>query len=188
MKYNFLIIVVILFSCNLNQQQVNPKAVKINNDKCHIYPKIIDSLHLQDLYDSARWYIYTQYCDVLYLPQTDSLLSKPYGEIELELNNTFTFIKNDTANLSFSFIDKGKHILTSMTRDNMPTATAVGFDLKTRKKIYVAFSNALYTSKGNPKSRYENPLQPEVLRYIKENWDKLDNCFRELAEQKGITK
>jgi hypothetical protein len=41
MKYNFLIIVVILFSCNLNQQQAKPKAVKINNDKCHVYPQII---------------------------------------------------------------------------------------------------------------------------------------------------
>jgi len=178
MKYNLLILVVILFSCNLNQQQA----------KCHIYPKIIDSLHLQDLYDSARWYIYTEYCDVLYLPKTDSLLSRPYGEIELKLDNTFTFVKNDTANLSFSFIDKGEPIMISMTRDNRSSGTAVGFDLKTRKKIYEGYFGFTYTSKGNPKSRYENPMQPEVLKYIRENWDQLDDCFRELAEQKGINR
>jgi hypothetical protein len=186
MKYNFLIIVVILFSCNLNQQQAKPKAGKISNDKCHVYPPIVDSLHLQDLYDSARWYIYTEYCDVLYLPITDSLISKPYGEIELKFYNLF--IKHDTAHLSFTFIDRGKPIMLSMTRDNRSSATGVGFNLKTRKKIFEGYSGFTYTSKGNPKSRYENPLQPEVVKYIRENWGKLDDCFRELAEQKGINK
>ena len=37
-------------------------------------------------------------------------------------------------------------------------------------------------------NRYENPLQPEVSSYIKKNWDKLNECFRELAEQNGINK
>jgi SpoVK/Ycf46/Vps4 family AAA+-type ATPase len=147
---------------------------------------MVDSLHLQDLYDSARWYIYTEYCDVLYLPKTDSLLSKSYGEIELKFYSLF--IKNDTAKLSFDFIDKGEIIMSSMTRDNRSSNTGVGFDLKTRKKIYESYPGFTYTSKGDPKSRYENPLQPEVLKYIRENWDKLDNCFRELAKQKGITR
>lgn len=186
MRHNFLLIVVILFSCNLNQQQAKPEVVNVNNDKCHVYPPTIDSLHLQDLYDSARWYIYTQYCDVLYKPTADSLLSKPLGELELKLDRLF--IKNDTANLIFNFMDKGEPILPGMTRDYKQLATGVGFDIKAKKKIYIMFSNATFTSKGNPSSRYENPLQPEVIKYIKENWDKLDDCFRELAEQKGINK
>lgn len=186
MRYNFLIPVVILFSCNLNQQRAKPEVVKINNDKCHVYPSTIDSLHLQDLYDSARWYIYTQYCDVLYKPKSDSLLSKPFGELELRFDNLV--IKNDTANLIFNFIDKGQPILPSMMREYKQLATGVGFDIKAKKKIYIISSNTTITSKGNPASRYENPLQPEVLEYIKENWGKLDDCFRELAEQKGINK
>ena len=40
--------------------------------------------------------------------------------------------------------------------------------------------------RGN--SRYENPLQPQVINYIKGNWEKLDICFRELAEHEGIKK
>jgi hypothetical protein len=186
MKHNILIIVVILFSCNLNQQQAKPKVVNVNNDKCDIYPPTIDSLHLQDLYDSARWYIYTQYCDVLFKPTTDSLLSKPLGELELKFDNLF--IKNDTVNLFFDFMYKGEPILPSMTRDYKPLAMGVGFDIKVKRKIYMMYSNATYTSKGNPASRYENPLQPEVIKYIKENWDNLDDCFRELAVQKGVNR
>lgn len=186
MRYYFLIPVMILFSCNLNQQRAKPTAVKINNDKCHIYPSAIDSLHLQDLYDCARWYIYTQYCDVLYKLTADSLLSRPLGELELKLDHLF--IKNDTVKLIFNFIDKGEPILPSMTRDHKQLATGVGFDIKAKRKIYIMFSNATFTSKGNPASRYENPLQREVIKYIRDNWDKLDDCFRELAEQKGINK
>jgi hypothetical protein len=70
----------------------------------------------------------------------------------------------------------------------MQLATGVGFDIKAKKKIYTIFSNAAFTSKGNPASRYEIPLQPEVIKYIKGNWDKLEGCFRVLAQQKGIYK
>ncbi len=48
-------------------------------------------------------------------------------------------------------------------------------------------SNTTITYEGGV-NRYENPLQPEVLKYIKENWYKLDECFRALAERKGINK
>jgi hypothetical protein len=75
-----------------------------------------------------------------------------------------------------------------MMRDDRQLATGVGFDVKTRKKIYIISSNTTITYKGDSKSRYENPMQPEVIKYIKENWYKLNECFRELAEQKGIKK
>ena len=143
-------------------------------------------MHVQDLYDSARWYIYTRYCDVLYKPKSDSLLSKPFGELELKFDNLW--IKNDTAALIFYFTYKGEAILPSMMREYKQLATGVVFDVKTKTKIYIISSNTTITYKGDPTSRYENPLQPEVIKYIKENWDKLNECFRELAERKGINK
>jgi hypothetical protein len=39
-----------------------------------------------------------------------------------------------------------------------------------------------------PRSRYENPLQPEVIAYIKTNKDKLNSWFREEAKRRGIIK
>jgi hypothetical protein len=141
---------------------------------------------LQDLYDGARWYIYTQYCDELYKPKSDSLLNKPFGELELKFDNLA--IKSDTLALIFDFMYKGQPVLPGMMRDDKQLATGVGFDVKTKKKIYIISSNTTISHKGNPKSRYENPLQPEVIKYIIENWDKLNECFRELAVQKGISK
>lgn len=66
-------------------------------------------------------------------------------------------------------MDNGQPILPSMTRDYKQLATGVGFDVKTKKKIYIISSNTTITYNGNPTSRYENPLQPEVIKYIKEN-------------------
>lgn len=186
MKYYFLITALILFSCNSNQQDTKQKVAEIKSDKCFLYPSVVDSLHVQDLYDSARWYIYTQYCDVLYKPKSDSLLSKPFGELELKFDNLA--IKNDILALIFNFTDKGQPVLPSMMREYKQLATGVGFDVKTKEKIYLISSNTTISYKGNPKSRYENPLQPEVLNYITGNWAKLNDCFRKLAEQKGIKK
>lgn len=173
-----------LVSCNPNPPGIQQENNKVAKDKCFTYPREIDSLHLQDLYDSARWYIYTRYCDVLYKPKSDSVLSKSFGELELKFDNML--IKNDTAALIFNFADMGTPLLSNMLRDSRPLATGVGFDIKTRQKVYMISSNTTITSKGDPTSRYENPLQPEVIRYIKENWKKLDDCFRELAEKKGL--
>lgn len=186
MKYFFLIIATILQSCNSNHQHTLHNKNEIANANCFTYPSEIDSLRMQDLYDSARWYIYTRYCDVLYKPKSDSLLSRPFGELELKFDNLF--IKNDTAAFIFNFLDKGKPILTSMMRDHRQLTTGVGFDVKTRKRIYLISTYTTITYKVDPKSRFENPLQPEVITYIKANWEKLDNCFRELAKQKGVNK
>lgn len=186
MKNYLIIIAVMLFSCNSNQQNTKQKKNEIAKDRCFVYPSEIDSLHVQDLYDSARWYIYTRYCDELYKPKRDTLLSKSFGELELKFDNLTN--KNDTLALIFNFMDNGQPILSSMMRDNRQLATGVGFDVKSREKFYIISSNVTITYKNNPTSRYENPMQPEVIKYIKENWGKLNDCFRELAKRKGIKK
>ena len=67
--------------------------------------------------------------------------------------------------------------------------TGVGFNMKNRKKIFMESSSGFsVVTVGGEDNRYENPLQPKVLAYIKSNWDKLNDCFREIAELKGIKK
>ena len=158
----------------------------MQSDKCFIYPKMVDSLHMQDLYDSTRWYVYTNYCDVLYEPTIDSQLKKPFGELELKFDNLS--VRNDTVIFIFNFIDKGQVILPSSMKDGKQLATGIGFDIKTRKKVYEIFGYATASYKGDPTNRYINPMQPEVIKYIHEDWYRLDPCFRALAEKKGITK
>ena len=184
MKYYFLITAFILLGCNSNQQ-IAQKETEIKSDKCFVYPSVVDSLQIKDLYDSARWYVYAWHCDDKYLPKSDTSKSMTFGELPLEFYN-FAYV-HDTLRLNFSFMDKQKPILTSMLRDYKELVTGVGFDVKTRKKVCMLFSNGSLTIKGGP-NRYENPLQPEVVAYIKSNWSKLDSCFRELAERKGIIK
>lgn len=188
MKYYFLTIAIALLSCNSNQQASNNKEVKMANDKCFEYPSNIDSLQLRDLYDSARWYIYTWHCNEYYKPKRDTLKSMAFGELPLRFNSLV--LKQDTVELSFDFIDESENypILPSMTRNAKELSTGVGFNVKTRTKIYMLSPNGYSsTIKGGP-NRYEDPLQPDVLIYIKDNWSKLDGCFRKLAEQKGIAK
>lgn len=177
----------ILFGCNSSHENVNKFEIENNSiDNCFTYPSRIDSLKVTDLYDSARWFLYTYHCDQFYKSKKDSSFNKSFGELELKFNNIF--IKNDTAEFFFDFIDNGEPILLSMMRVYKPLVNGVGFDVNKREKIYMIASNISFSNKGNPKNKYVNPLQPEVLNYIKSNWNKLNECFRALAKQKGISK
>ena len=181
MRYYFLIIVLILFSCNSNQQNTKQKEIEIKKDECSLYPSVVDSLQIKDLYDSAKWYVYTFQCDEKYFPQGDSTKSTTLGELPLGFR--YAGIKHDTLEIIFNFMEHNQIILPSMIAGKL--STGVGFDLKTKSKIYMMFAGGKVSYKENS-SRYINPLQPEVMDYIKINWDKLNNCFRGLAEQKGL--
>lgn len=160
--------------------------VKKNPGQCFQYPRVVDSLDLTDLYDSARWFIYTCQCDMPYLPKADTVRTRTFGELGLEFN--CALYTDDTVDIEFYFMDNGRRVLAGTTRDTMEFASGVRFDLAKRKKIAIlSHNNYSYQTHGD-KSRYDNPLQPEVISYIKENWSKIDNCFRELAEKKGIKK
>lgn len=186
MRNYLLIFTLMAWGCNSNQQQANQKIRVGVDDNCFVYPKSVDSLQLRDLYDSARWFIYTWHCDEYYKSKSDTSTYITFGELPLKFDN-LTF-KHDTLELSFNFMDKQQSILPSMTRDTKELNTGVGFDIKTRAKIYMLSPNGYSSTIRGGANRYENPLQPEVLTYIKSNWNKLDSCFKELAERKRITK
>jgi hypothetical protein len=189
MKNYFLIILVsILFSCNSNQQNTKQKEVELKSNKCFMYPSVIDSLQVRDLYDSARWYIYTFYCDKPYQPKEDSLPQSYFGQLELRFSDLVA--KGDTIQINYNFFDSSGHlILPSMMKEYKPLITGVGFNRLNKNKIYMESQNGFsVVMKGGVGNRYENPLQPEVLAYIKNNLNKLNECFKELVERKGIIK
>lgn len=170
-----------MFSCNSNQQDTKQNETEKN--RCFVYPSVVDSLQLKDLYDSARWYIYALQCDENYLPKSDTTKSITFGELPLKFDNLV--IRHDTLDMNFSFMDKQEPILFSMNRSYKSIIAGVGFNMKTKSKIYMIFPGGNVTYKGGF-NRYENPMQPEVIKYVKENWNKLDGCFRELAKSNGI--
>ncbi len=185
MRYLHIIMSTVFFSCNsYNGDKNNNKVIK--DDHCFEYPSSVNKLLTKDLYDSTKWYVYTWHCDEEYKPKSDSMKSVKFGE--LPLNFFDCILRGDTLEISFTFMDNKQPILSSMTRDFAELCTGVGFNIKTKKKIYMLSLNGFSTTIKSGTDRYNNPLQPEVLAYIKSNWDKLNPCFRTLAEQKGIRK
>lgn len=180
--YFFIAILIVVVNCNSSQHE--EKATGNKDKEIATYPLQVENAGIKELYDSAKWYLYTWNCDELYKPKSNSSLSKPFGELELRFDNLV--IRNDTLILVFNFIDKEQSILPSMMKDYKQLVTGVGYDTRTKKKIFMLSSNVTITNKGNPQSRYENPLQPEVKAYIKKNRDKLNSWFREEAKRRKI--
>ena len=186
MRRSLILLTVIALSCNSNKQPAKQTEQASLDSKCFTYPKSVDRLQVRDLYDSARWYVYVWHCDEAYLPKSDTSRSVTFGELPLKFNNLG--IKGDTIEIYFDFIDESEPhpILPSMTRDNNEFLSGVAFNIKTRKKVYMLSPNGFSAVDRGPTTRYEKPLQPEVLAYIKKTWDNLDICFKELVKQKGI--
>jgi len=177
-SYLLIILLLVGVGCHVKQKE---KKTHIIESK---YPQQVESAGIKALYDSAKWYLYTWNCDKLYKPKSDSTINMPLGEIELTFGDIF--FRHDTVVLGFDFMDKGQPILTSMTRDGLSMVTGVGFDTTTKRKIYMVASNVTFYSKGDSTSRYENPLQPEVISFIRNNKDRLSPWFREEAKRRGI--
>jgi len=179
-------VLLLICSCHFNETIQSEEMTATTRYKLS-YPNVIDSLNLNNYYDSAKWYIYTINCDKLYLPKSDTSKSFTFGQLPLKFEDYL--LKGDTLELHFWFTQNGEIILPSMTRDFRQLFTGVGFNLRTKKKIYM-WSPSGFTSQtiGGYHNRYENSLQPEVLDYIIKNKDRLDSSFKILAELKGIFK
>ncbi|GGH65824.1 hypothetical protein HNQ91_001998 [Filimonas zeae] len=157
-----------------------------NRNACFVYPKEIDSLHLQELYDSARWYVYTWHCDGIYNAGNKVSKNMSFGELPLKFRGVS--LRKDVIEINFYFFDEieMRSILTSMTKDNKQFLSGVAFDVKTRKRVYMLSPSGFHAVEKGSNTRYDNPLQPEVLDYIKNNFGKLNICFREEVERRGV--
>lgn len=178
-----ILVAISLFILGCNSSQTVKKDRIVDKNVCFAYPMQIDNVIEREFYDSTRWFIYTMHCDKPYLPKYDSLF-KTFGELSLKFENII--IMNDTIEINFSFFDDNIQVLPSMTRDFRELTTGVGFDVKTKRKIYMGSVNGFTVVSLDTNSRYQYPLQPEVINYIKANQDKIDNCFKELAIKNGI--
>lgn len=183
MRNPFLFFLLILISCGDGQSNKKSEGNTPTND-CFVYPESITELKLQDLYDSARWFIYTWHYDENYIPKKESSNLKTFGELPLKFHD-YVF-KNDTLEINFDFFDGNRAILPSMTQDNKELSTGVGFNIKTRKKIYMLSPTGFSTAIKSGNNRYNVPIQPELLVYMKSKWNKLNECFKLFAHQRGI--
>ena len=186
MKYIHLTTLIVLFACNSDRNSSKKGEIDDRNDQCFAYPAEIKSLGNQSLYDSAIWYVYMWQCDQVYIPKSDTLTHKYFGELELRFGHLF--LKHDTLELNFNFIDRGNPIVPSMMQNYRELVTGVGFDLKAKRRIFMISPNGFSISEHGGSNRYENPKQPQVLQYVKSHEEKLNGCFRQLLRSYGILK
>ena len=77
----------------------------------------------------------------------------------------------------------------SSLKNSIRLATGAGYKKGSDSILYYTSSTTMHSfwEKGTY-SRYDNPLQPEVIKYIKTNRDKLNPWFFKEAQVKGIIK
>jgi len=176
MKQIFLF-ALILGSCTPNS---------VNRNTIDKYPHLIDSLHLQSEYDSAKWRFYCIFCDdTLVIRTPRRITNKTFGQLDLKFEELDK--QNDSIILYFHFYFQGEACSPEFAdfKHDKPFTNGIVFV----DKAFVAytFAGSMFWSSGENK-RFKDPLQPEVINYINNNKNGLDRWFRETAIQKKIIK
>jgi hypothetical protein len=191
-KYLLLLLV---FSACRNQ---NPKdenqisSIKEVNSKGNEYPRIVDSLKITDLYDSARWIIYCMNCDDTCLSQNKNQLKKVITVGETELVNGGIKLYNDTIDFTFKYyMDTSEVKLTEWGYNY--AGKGVQYKLSKKRLLSViGYTTAVYMHvygiQKDTNNRMFVPLQPEVIKYINENKNKLNPWFYNEAKRRGVIK
>lgn len=148
----------------------------------------VDSLSFLHLYSKAKWYLYCFNCD--------KELAKTYKTFDSSCRNRTLgefALKFDYAILSDSLITfYFKYIFDKCTVD---TQSQIGFyanslTIKIINDSVYSFADSrtqvATTFGGNPNSRLNNPLQREVISYIKTHSNTIDIWFKKEAVLRGV--
>jgi hypothetical protein len=141
--------------------------------ECFEYPEQIDSLGITDLYDTARWYLYTWLGDAKHTNRFNG---------EMDLNYKEFFLRNDSIELFFELFEP-YHLAERKGDPHRISKCSFVFDLKIRKKLWGFDINGFSHSLDPGDERFENPHTPEVVTFIYLKKDILNPCFRELAKR-----
>lgn len=155
------------------------------------YPLEIKHIGAQKLYDKAKWTLYCIHSDeIVKFASTNSRDSLTFGTLPLIFDRVS--LKQDTIEIRFNFFF-GKTKLNYMTVRNK-LISGVVFKGYTDTLIYYATDGDapyFYWYCGNQNDcpyRFGKPLQPEVIKYIRENKARIDPWFRKEAIKRGVIK
>lgn len=196
MKYLSILIIIIIFSsCN---------SIEIGNftpiKKEANLLKIVDSIGLRSLYDSAKWQIYLlNYNDTPRINGAPALTNVPgFATLALYLdslgfnNDTFAFYYNFYLNDSIAINQYNFPNIDNIDCGLMYTEKMNPFSLCIVRKYgdfllscTEAISKEVYDTTT---LRTLKPLQPEVITYINDNKQILNKWFYNEALKKGVIK
>ncbi|WP_129022409.1 hypothetical protein [Edaphocola flava] len=165
------------------------------------YPGIVDSLQVNNWYDSTKWYLYTYYCMdtpklILDNEKETNLVNLPYGSLELKFDSLQVI--NDSFYLFFDFYNHTENKL--LVPGNYPDIHVISNGLMFRKAtvdsvLCIANSNSSYRLKctffskeilDTTSFKLIKPLQPDVIHFIRTNSKSLNPWFLEQAKKRGV--
>lgn len=174
----------ITFLAVLNLLALNScKNSKSPSNECLKYPTQIDSLQISDLYDTARWYLYSWLCD-------QELDGNHRGKFPIVYKDFFQ--QNDTIELFFSQYTLSEQTNSSGIRrsgkgfDTTRHTCSVGFNLKTKKPLWCFDINGFSSGLNPGDNKFDNTRSDTLLNFIRIHKAELDPCFLELGKRIGF--
>jgi hypothetical protein len=188
-KY-FIIALILFASCNYELRKrtvTTPEVKSLIHDE---YPMEIKSQELRRLYDETKWRLYCIHGDekVIFIEKPRNKDSITFGMLPLVFHHIQ--IGHDSIEIDFNFSTKGELLNTDDIVRNIPTWGVVYRATYDTVIWYSSVETMRYFWKGcgipNCASRYVNPLQPEIVKYIIDNKNNIDPWFRKEAIKRGV--
>lgn len=182
MKYIISSFFLLLISCNDKSNSTNDSF-----EKKEKYPSEIIRLGIEKCYDNAKWAMYCIYSDDTCNFAKNSGIDEKitFASLDLKLKKIELFNDTTEINLSFFYKDSIECIFPKINNQNI--VSGMGFKQNCDSIYYYTSNNASNRFWTNdPKNRYNEPLQSEVILYIKNNKEKLSGWFFNEAQKRRI--
>lgn len=179
-----LLLAALLFSTCKNDYSKRHVS-EINKDETQNYPRIVDSLKLNDFYDSAKFYLYIYHCNLKYEPKLNDKKDEIFLSF-LDLSFDTLKIKNDTVELYYKFKDGNKIVDPYHLKRFIYLKNGVGFRISNKEKLYLTTDRNMVVTETGSSSRFVNALQPDVVTFLKMHKNKINLWLKEQVEKRGI--
>lgn len=157
---------------------------ELTNDLKSEYPRIVDSLGVQNLYNKTKWNLYCLYCD-------DTIIVKNKAGLETfaskELKFDTLILSGDSLEINLKF-QCGELPCDEMMKNDVLAGIVYRYGTDSIL-CYSSNSTLRYLWVQSPvsaKSRLVDPLQPDVIKYINDNRTKLNTWFYNEAVRRGV--
>jgi len=153
------------------------------------YPRIVDSLHVNALYNEAKWKMYYMNCTgtVSWRKRFSNLPRTHFGFMPLVFKGLWR--SRDSTEFYFEFYYKDTVPCDwNHTTNDMNIVDGIGFSGKKHKKVYYMKEIARLDHMGNADDKSTTVLQPVVQKFLLRNKNYLDPWFRDMAVKKGMLK
>ncbi|MET0571341.1 MAG: hypothetical protein ABWZ79_07935 [Pedobacter agri] len=188
MKYIIIIFFISIVSCNSDNKSITNEIIRedtiITKED---YPAEIIKQGLEKWYDNTKWAMYCIYCDdtCKFRKQTGIKDTITFASLDLKFEEFKEF--NDATEISFYFYFRDSIKCDVTTVRNIELASGAGFKKGDDSQYFYTSPTTMHQFWTNdPLSRYKNPLQSDVIEYIKNNKEKLHPWFYAEAKKRRL--